>query len=259
MAIIQITPPESTPQSVGDYQAQNNLTDSRITNESYPVGSGNTVLKGAKFIIQGSTFIATADTPITGTESLYIKLVVTGTTAAPEYISDLTGVSWSDVYNGYYNISGEYVFFNEMLAFVTGVISDPKIIYNKIQSEITNQLLSKTSDVIFKNINVDKDGGSGGNLTVQGIITDKNGREVLALKVENQKDTIDGTGTSGSLSIVLTFSSAVEGIASVNVYNRTTSQNSTGIETAISGNDVTVTFYSISTYTYAVDVTAFVA
>lgn len=153
MAIVQITPPEPLPVSEDDYQAQNNLTDSRITNEIYPVDSGN-VLKGAKFIIQGATFIANSDTLISGTASLYIKLVVSGSTATAEYITDLTGVTWSDVYNGYYNGSGEYVFFDEMLAFVSGVISQPKIIYNKIQSEITNQILKKVSDVVFNSIDI---------------------------------------------------------------------------------------------------------
>lgn len=155
MSIIQVTPPESLPVSTADYQAQNNLTDSRITNEIYPVDSGN-VLKGAKFIIQGATFIADSDTLISGTESLYVKLVVSGTTATAEYIPDLTGVTWSDVYNGYYNGSGEYVFFDEALAFLTNEITLPRIIYNKIITTavnyVTNQLLKTDSDVEFRDM-----------------------------------------------------------------------------------------------------------
>lgn len=151
MSIIQVAPPGSTPQDVADYQAQNNLTDSRLSNEIFPIGSG-VILKGSKFIIQGSTFIATSDTAITGAESLYVKFVVVGNEATPEYIANLTGVTWSDVYNGYYNTLSEYVFFDEMKAYISGLITTPRLLYNSIMSEVTDQILKKVSNVEFGNL-----------------------------------------------------------------------------------------------------------
>lgn len=152
MSIVKITPPEATPQDVSDYQAQNNLTDARLSSEAFPIVSGN-IVKGSKFIIQGSTFIADSDTPISGIESIYVKFVVSGSTATPSYISNITGVTWSDIYNGYYTGAGDFVFFDEMKAYILGDITTPKLIYNSIMSEITNQVLKKVSDVIFNSVN----------------------------------------------------------------------------------------------------------
>lgn len=162
MSITKLTPPSALPVNTGDYQAQNGLTDARLVYESYPVVSGN-VVKGSRFLILGSTFIGVSATAITGTPSDYVVLTVTGSNAAPSYLPDLTGVTWSDIYNGYYDGSNNLVVFDEMKAFRLGSIAKPRSFYNKIISDITDQVLLKASDAVFNSL----DTGQGANLLGQ--------------------------------------------------------------------------------------------
>ena len=81
------------------------------------------VRKGARFNIGGSLFLADENTAITGTESDYVKLTVSGTVATPSYSPGLTGVSWNSEYNGYYDSSDNLYIFDELKAYNAGTIS----------------------------------------------------------------------------------------------------------------------------------------
>ena len=69
---------------------------------------GSNVVRGAVFLVGGATYLATADTAITGTASDYVKLTVSldGLTLTPSYVADLTGVTWDSANNGYYDVDG---------------------------------------------------------------------------------------------------------------------------------------------------------
>ena len=79
--------------------------------------SGN-IKKGSIFQIGGSVYIADADTAITGVASEYIKITpdTENDVADAAYVADLTGVTWNDTYNGYYDASGNLYLFNEAVA-----------------------------------------------------------------------------------------------------------------------------------------------
>lgn len=81
------------------------------------------VLKGAVFQIGDAIFYADADTAISGTPSNYVQLTPGASTAAAAYVANLTGVTWSDTYNGYYDGSGNLYVFDELLAYANGEIT----------------------------------------------------------------------------------------------------------------------------------------
>lgn len=151
MPITKLVPPSPSPLTTADYDAQNGLTDARLVYESFPV-VGSNVVKGSRFLIFGSTFIASSTTAITGTPSPYILLTDSGSTAIPSFIPNLTGVTWSNIYNGYYDVSNNLVIFDEWEAFRIGAIGAPHRYLENIISKITNQILLKVSDVNFQNM-----------------------------------------------------------------------------------------------------------
>ena len=90
---------------------------------------GSNVVKGAVFQVGGATYLATADTAITGSASDYVKLTISvdGLSLAPSYVADLTGVTWSSTYNGYYDVGGNLYIFDELKAYAAGTIVAKKL------------------------------------------------------------------------------------------------------------------------------------
>ena len=130
MAINKLTDPSALPASTDDYVAQNNAINYHTLNSTppYPV-SGSNVLKGSVFNIGGDLFYAAADTAITGTASDYVKLTpgASTATAAFETAANVTSnVTWSDTYNGYYDVSGNLYLFDELEAVRLGALSKSK-------------------------------------------------------------------------------------------------------------------------------------
>jgi len=126
MPINKLTSPQSTPTSLADWVAMKNLIESVYLGTELPVRidyDNDLVLKGSVFQIGGSIYLADADTAITGTPSDYVKLTPSGSIAAPSYVANLTGITWNDTYNGYYDGSGNLVVFDEMKARLDAVVS----------------------------------------------------------------------------------------------------------------------------------------
>jgi hypothetical protein len=125
MAINKIIDPSATPSAIADYTAQNNLTKALLLAvQGAQRVSGSNILKGAVFQVGGATYLADADTAITGSASDYVKLTVSvdGLTLAPSFVADLTGVTWSSTWNGYYDVSGNLYEFDETKAYSNGAI-----------------------------------------------------------------------------------------------------------------------------------------
>ena len=126
MPINKIVSPSEVPASVDDYSAQNNLTEAlllAVQGAQRIVGAN--VAKGAVFLVGGATYLADADTAITGTASDYVKLTpsVDGLTLAPSFVANLTGVTWSSTWNGYYDASGNLYEFDELKALASAAIA----------------------------------------------------------------------------------------------------------------------------------------
>lgn len=83
--------------------------------------------QGATFQIGGVIYYGSSDTAITGTPSAYVKLTPnagdSGATCDAAFVANLTGVTWSKIYNGYYDVSGNLHIFDEILAIADDVIS----------------------------------------------------------------------------------------------------------------------------------------
>lgn len=137
MSLDRLTAPTPTaPADITDYQHTNDLL--------YAFGlwgmgaspidlTNNKVVKGALFNVGGVVYFGTSDTTITGTPSSYVKITPSGATASASYVANLTGVSWSDTYNGYVDGSGNLYIFDEAKAIYSGTISTPKTMIGKIQ------------------------------------------------------------------------------------------------------------------------------
>jgi len=97
--------------------------------------SADTIKQGTLINIGGSNYQATSVTAITGTPSDFVKITHSGATATSSYVSSLSGVTWSSVYNFYQDGSGYAYLFNEAKQVSLGSISSPKTIIGKYSEE----------------------------------------------------------------------------------------------------------------------------
>lgn len=114
-----------------DYQKQNDLLYAfgLWGMGTYPLDlTNNKVVKGAIFSVGGVLYKASADETITGTPSDYVKLtpISAGAQCSAAYVANLSGVTWSDTYDGYYDGSGNLHIFDEAKAYKAGAIAAPK-------------------------------------------------------------------------------------------------------------------------------------
>ena len=117
MAIVKISAPLATSPAVFAAPVVNQLAALTINMaKGSDVKNGSHIRSGALFNIGGVMFIADSDTAITGVASSYVKLTVTGDSAAASFVADLTGVSWNDAYKGYYDVGGALYLFDEDIA-----------------------------------------------------------------------------------------------------------------------------------------------
>ena len=130
MAINKITAPGSTPATFWPAVLEFFEAYALGIENAFRVKSTAHIAKGSFFAIGGSIYVADSDTAITGTSSAYVKLTPSGTTASPSYVASLTGVTWSDTYNGYYDGSGNLYIFDEVVARNAGAITELKTTRN---------------------------------------------------------------------------------------------------------------------------------
>ena len=127
MPIVRIPYPNALPTLPADYVAQNNLIATGFLQVNKPIweDAANNIVQGAVFQIGGTVYYCNAATAIGGGASAYIKLTPSGdgSTVAPTYVVDLTGVTWNSAYNGYYDVGGNAYVFDELVAYIAGEIT----------------------------------------------------------------------------------------------------------------------------------------
>jgi len=124
MAIDRISFPASTPTAVADYQAQNTLISAAFSESANVVPFvGSAMTTGYVFQVGGTVYQVNGTVNITGTASAYVKITPSGATATASFVANLTGVTWSNLYNGYYDGSGNRYIFDESSAIASGVIT----------------------------------------------------------------------------------------------------------------------------------------
>lgn len=126
MPINKIVSPSEAPTSIDDWVAMKDIQEAlllAVQGAARVVGSN--IVKGAIFLVGGSVYMAGADTAISGTASDYVKLTIAvdGLTLTPSFVDDLTGVSWSSTWNGYYDVSGNLYEFDELKALAGAAIA----------------------------------------------------------------------------------------------------------------------------------------
>ena len=126
MALVRVSYPSDPPTAQADWTAINALMQMRFL---YALGvvnwkKGDAIRKGTVLQIGGTVYYADSDTAISGSPSDYVEITPSGATASAAYVADLTGVTWSDEYNGYYDGDGHLHLFDESTAMINGQISE---------------------------------------------------------------------------------------------------------------------------------------
>lgn len=224
MSITRISAPSALPTAQSDYVAQNSLIDAlSLAIHQKPIwdDSGN-VKKGNIIQLGGTIYYVDADTAIGGVSSDYIKLTPSGdgSSCSADYVADLTGVTWNDAYNGYYDVSGNLYVFDEYNALIDGEIatiytkfwkafetfltldntfsgdntfSEEIIANGGIQLDGSHTIKVKVIDIGDWNMNFSVDGSQTKN--VAHGLTDT---DIRAVNVTIRKDVEDGTKTDFS-------------------------------------------------------------
>lgn len=121
MAINEVLFPTVPNPVIGDWALAIELVEHAYKNIYNPVQfSGSNVVVGAVFQVGGHVYHTDGATAITGTSSDYVKLTITGTTLVPSFVADLTGVTWSSLWGGYYDGTGNLYIFDEVKAILAG-------------------------------------------------------------------------------------------------------------------------------------------
>ncbi len=153
MPIVRIPDPTALPTIQNDYVRQNNLIAIGFLQVNKPIweDAANNIVQGAVFQVGGTVYHCTAATAIGGGASNYIKLTPSGdgSTLAPTYVADLTGVTWNSAYNGYYDVSGNAYIFDELTAYRDGEISSfNNKLWNAIHNSDIDFILGKMNIVL---------------------------------------------------------------------------------------------------------------
>jgi len=153
MAIDKQTAPLDSPASLTDWQRLIDITDTLALSFKNPwpvkvvTGTGY-IIRGSVFYIGGAWYKANIDVAITGTETDYIQLTVDNVnnlvTAA--YVATLTDVSWNDQWNGWYDTTGKFYVFDEVLAYSNGQLTDiPRtVVYSRPRNPELAKVLTGT-------------------------------------------------------------------------------------------------------------------
>lgn len=174
MALDRIDFP-TTPNPVsGDWDKIVSLVAKSFQNINSPLQVyGTNIPRGAVFQVGGIIYYGTSDTEISGTSSDYVKIEPnsgdSGATALASFIASLNGVAWNNVYNGYYDSSGNLYVFDEAKAVATGAITSGNsrlgafaedahvkemTVYNNLSvtNDITAKTIKASSDITTKTI-----------------------------------------------------------------------------------------------------------
>ncbi len=175
MPIVRIPDPNALPTIQNDYVRQNNLIATGFLQVNKPIWeSGGNIVQGAIFQIGGTVYHCTAATAIGGGASNYIKLTPSGdgSTLAPTYVADLTGVTWNSTYNGYYDVSGNAYVFDELAAILATEIAGANTRLWKALITMLTQNVTFSGDPTFSgNATFDNDIIANGGIRTDGANT----------------------------------------------------------------------------------------
>lgn len=126
MAITLVTAPTSSTTPQTDFASPViNWTAAMLnTHATRSIIKDGCIINGTVLCISGALYQADGDTAISGTESNYIAITASGSTATASYVSTLPTVTYDAAYGGYYDASGNLYLFDELNAISDGYISD---------------------------------------------------------------------------------------------------------------------------------------
>ena len=159
MAINRVDYPTVPNPVSGDWAKAIELIEKAMQNINNPIQvDGSNIPEGATFQIGGVVYYTDSDTAITGTGSDYVKLTPnagdSGATCDATYIANLTGITWNKIRNGYYDISGNLVIFDEVKAILASALVGGNSKFAELFNTAFNQSLKTTDSPTFANATI---------------------------------------------------------------------------------------------------------
>lgn len=133
------------------------------------------VERGSIFQIGAVVYRTDSDETITGTASDYVRIVPAGATATAEYATDLSGVNWNSLYNGYYDASGNLYVFNEGKALAEGAITGSVVRQKYISQTREGDASIGRDAVVRRNLDVSGNVNSVGDVSIGGELKSSSG------------------------------------------------------------------------------------
>ena len=120
---LKITGPGNAPEEMLDWQKISELFQTTwLRLNAPPVVDGIYIRRGSAVCVGGQWYVATTDETITGSETDFVKLTVSGDTLVASFAANLSGVAWNTQWSGWY-ASGSLYLFDEIKALAGGHIS----------------------------------------------------------------------------------------------------------------------------------------
>ena len=120
---LKITGPGDAPEEMLDWQKISELFQATwLRLNAPPIVDGIYIRRGSAVCVGGQWYVATTDETISGSETDFVKLTVSGDTLVASFAANLSGVAWNTQWSGWY-ASGSLYLFDEIKALADGHIS----------------------------------------------------------------------------------------------------------------------------------------
>lgn len=124
MALVLIPGPDNAPSTAADWDKINKVLQTIGLDINSPLRVvGSNIVRGSVVFFAGAWYVATSDTPITGSATKYVRLTNNAGTITAAFVSSLSGVTFNKSWNGWYDSSSRLYLFDEVAAYASGQIS----------------------------------------------------------------------------------------------------------------------------------------
>lgn len=144
MALTLIGSPDNAPSTTADWDKVNDVLQTIGLDINSPVRiSGSNILRGSVIFFAGAWYVATSDTAISGSATDYVRLTNSAGTVSAAFVSSLTGVTFNQTWNGWYDSSLRLFIFDEVKAYADGAIGTLKTVKNYRPSQNWSKAISR--------------------------------------------------------------------------------------------------------------------
>ncbi len=131
MALVLIPGPDNAPSTAADWDKINDVLQTIGLDINSPARiSGSNIVRGSVVFFAGAWYVATSDTAITGSTTKYVRLTNNAGTITAAFVSSLSGVTFNNTWNGWYDSTSRLYLFDEVAAYASGQIPELTTVRN---------------------------------------------------------------------------------------------------------------------------------